>query len=694
MESIDFAGFKAMNAKSVPLEKIYIRLMARSGDHAINEHNLAKLVESEWKHSQKANKGKEYFEIEGLFQKITGRQSPRKLLILGKPGSGKTTMLKYMAIKAARQEGPFRSYTPVFIRLYEWIRLNNWESMKIKDNLKESSLTGGNRLRFFDKSAGQAKILYLFDGLDEIADEKIRRKAINWFQDMDFGENPVIITSRFTGLSEEKNLRFETWFIDNYLVMDMDDELIKEFCRNWFKIYETHVTKGRDEEQSLEDAEKNSQEMITDLFKDADANILSLARIPMLLTMIAFVYRQECRLPRDRHELYKRIIELMTDSDLFKFRVTRADYPSDKDVIIRHLASLARGLSEAKSRSTSLNGALEVFPEKFEGRDALYFLNQMIERIGLLYRSEGQIGFIHLSLQEYLTAHHFKTQETHPLDILLKHRESFWYEPIRLFFSSADDNLKKAFLEEVSGGINSERQFHKSMNLWEDCLDELKPGDFRKELEIDFGRNLLGKMLDMEETNDEGIWNTSLYYGFYLYPDEYIPMLTGRLSDSSHPYLRSFSLRLRIKAAKPEERLTILHESVKTVLEAAKKSESTSSMRIGFEYEALPRLVFISGDFLQFYKFLKNVTEYGLEYQCLIHDRLRSLRDLRDLRDFYQGLLGLTDEQTREVRKYINGDMTKLISRLRQLSPEQIREYFPNTKDESFAELKDLGWTG
>ena len=53
MECIDFAGFKAMNAKPVPLEKIYIRLRATPGGLAINEHSFAKIEESEWEHSRR-----------------------------------------------------------------------------------------------------------------------------------------------------------------------------------------------------------------------------------------------------------------------------------------------------------------------------------------------------------------------------------------------------------------------------------------------------------------------------------------------------------------------------------------------------------------------------------------------------------------------------------------------------------------
>ncbi len=625
MQFIDFAGFKAMNAKPVLLEKIYIRLKAAFGGYAIDEQRLAKLEQSGEEQEQQGIEKNDPFEIETLFRKITdpNRESPGKLLILGKPGSGKTTLLKYLAIKTAKLEEPYRGYTPIFIRLHEWIGLNNWEAMDIQASLKGTGLVGGNRLRFFDESAKQGNILYLFDGLDEIADEEIRRRAIEWFQRMDFGKNPVIITSRFTGLSEEKNLRFNAGFIDNYVVMDLDRKLIEEFCRNWYELYETHATEERDREQSLKVAKNNSQEMIDDLFADVNASILILARIPMLLTMIALVYKLEYRLPRDRHELYKHIIELMADSYRFKFKHAAADYPFEKDIIIRHLASLARGLTEANSRAISLSQACDFFPKKIEGQDAAYFLDQMIERIGLLYRSEGQTGFIHLSFQEYLTAHQFKTQASNPLDMIRKHRESYWHEPIRLLFSSADENLRTAFLTEAVNGMDSEGQFHRSMNLWEDCLGELAEGDQRRKLEIGFGRQLLGKMLNMEKTDDDGIWNTSLYYGFHFYPKEYISILDGGISNDSHPYLKDLLLRLRLRAAKPEEKAAILHKPLELFLQTARESGSASSVETVFANEALPRFVFLSGDFLPFYKLVKNLQRCKLEFQCLVYTDLR-----------------------------------------------------------------------
>ncbi|MFM6004195.1 MAG: NACHT domain-containing protein, partial [Sphaerospermopsis kisseleviana] len=91
-----------------------------------------------------------------------------KLMILGKPGVGKTTFLKYLAIQCL--EGVFHSHlVPIFVTLKNFAEADN------KPSLLEFISAEGS-VKYFDsqdveKLLTQGRILILLDGLDEVREE-------------------------------------------------------------------------------------------------------------------------------------------------------------------------------------------------------------------------------------------------------------------------------------------------------------------------------------------------------------------------------------------------------------------------------------------------------------------------------------------------------------------------------------------
>jgi DNA replication protein DnaC/TolA-binding protein len=198
---LDFTGLNAILQKPLPLENIYVKLRARESLPAARFHAIANF-------ERLANRLKDTGEIEdedfaALFERLyhqyqLGLRS-LQMLILGKPGSGKTTLMKWIALQCLKESKPFFSqFLPVFISLRELgndpdntfrqksIIILSYELTE-KENISMES--------FFDRYFKTNRLLFLLDGLDEIGDENIRREIIEWIQNQYVGLNTLIITS-------------------------------------------------------------------------------------------------------------------------------------------------------------------------------------------------------------------------------------------------------------------------------------------------------------------------------------------------------------------------------------------------------------------------------------------------------------------------------------------------------------------
>jgi predicted NACHT family NTPase len=154
-------------------------------------------------------------------------------MVLGKPGSGKTTFLKYVATQC--NKGEFQAdKIPIFIQLKNFakdirnddsqLRLLNYISSEFAHcEIKDPSVT--------EAILNQGRALILLDGLDEVL-EKDDDKVVNSICKLvnSFRGNQFIITCRIA----TSKYRFAEENFTEVEVADFNSEQVEIFAKKWF----------------------------------------------------------------------------------------------------------------------------------------------------------------------------------------------------------------------------------------------------------------------------------------------------------------------------------------------------------------------------------------------------------------------------------------------------------------------------
>ncbi|MDQ1351240.1 MAG: hypothetical protein QG657_1542 [Acidobacteriota bacterium] len=383
---LDFTGLNAILPKPMNLEDLYVKLRVKVS--MADSHEIRDMVTlfKQW-HKQKQKE-----------------QQPLRMVILGHPGSGKTTLMKWIALQClkTRKNEFFSQFTPVFISLKKLgvnpentFRKNNIIDLVIHLHEQEN-FSGGS---FFNDQMKSNRLLFLLDGLDEIGDEKIRREVIDWIQIQNINQNSLIVTARFAGLSETEGLHFPGEIpVAEIQSFEMND--VASFLENWYRSVSPVFR-----EKNFEDGEKIYNDLIAIIKDDRYKDLRELAVNPLLLTIIAIVHRARALLPIERHKLYEECLRVMIELWNLANRKISVSFSIENSISL--LSEIAFNLMEAKLREMEKKQIEEYLPGSIENHPRDFFLKEMALKAGILYECEGKYGFLHFAFQEYLAARYF-----------------------------------------------------------------------------------------------------------------------------------------------------------------------------------------------------------------------------------------------------------------------------------------------
>ncbi len=399
-----------------------------------------------------------------LASEAVGRQ--RRLVLLGGPGSGKSTMLRHLAWTLARRgldqpdtASPLPGWPdgeqllPLLLPLRRLAghvaRLGPTPAAVAAALAAELEDEYGVRgaVPLIESALGTGRALLLLDGLDEApaqgsaarADRLAVVAALRAFFDL-YPQARAVLTCRTQALSSELHVALG-WPAEVLAPLTLGQ--IRHFAEAWFAALARRGALGSAQAASYAEA------LVATI--SASAPLRRLAASPLLLTMISLTMAEGGELPRDRSLLYEEVLrQLLGAWDAHKGGASFAEaIGADRlgaDALRDLLDQLAfaahsgeplvdgRGQLLLRDLRSALAEQLELLGVPGAWEASRRCLDYFCERSGLLIPgADGtSYSFAHLTLQEHCAGRRLLLQPGAVQAVMARRHEDRWREPIGL----------------------------------------------------------------------------------------------------------------------------------------------------------------------------------------------------------------------------------------------------------------------
>jgi formylglycine-generating enzyme required for sulfatase activity len=468
--TIDMLGSPDIESKTVKLEDAFVSLC----------------ISESWKSEERFQPDKK---MEAFYDRhLTPEQAMKRafqqfrlFLVIGDPGSGKTTLLKYYAVnclnKKYREFGFKGEVFPIYLPLRELTFEDNDPVSLTRDLAKwsERHLLNISEKQFQDWLQN-SKTLVLLDGLDEISSKDRRRKVCRWVNNMCAGLKNAcfVVTSRSTGYRKLDGIELKTPHL-RADIMDFSPGLQEVFLKKWFRaaFLSGVPPEGMGEREwkvkRLKLAEQRSKPIIDFLKNEKNKAVRDLAAVPMLLQIMAIIWKDRKHLPDSRSALYDAALNyLLVHRDKEKEIESLLPVEQSRRVLTPTALWMQEELQRDEAPKAAMHEKMRPILKTLEGQpEALTFCEYLRDRAGLIadYDKEHYI-FRHKSFREFLSALQMvkDAHRENRIETLVEYfKEDWWEEALRFFMSKADDDMFDGFMRllfqsPVSRELNANQQ--------------------------------------------------------------------------------------------------------------------------------------------------------------------------------------------------------------------------------------------
>lgn len=328
------------------------------------------------------------------------------VVILGQPGAGKTTSMKYICQSIFFNENfyPEKFSLPILVRLREFNApvnenfsagiiyefLFNLFGVKIKKNDQEDKYKNVNRIKenLVNEILNNNNFILIIDGFDELSTKKNRGIVIGELTNLanQIESSKIVITSRTA------DFNFSSENLSTFEICSLNKDQIKEFSLKWLDSKE----RGDDFVFAVERSPFN------------DTTIR-----PLTIAHLCAIYERNNKIPDKPKTVYKKIINLLLEEWDEQRNLQRlSNYGNfEIDRKFEFLSALSFHLTVSTNKTyfslEDMENAYSSIHEDFDLslKDMKTVLNEIESHSGLFLQSGFEnYEFAHKSLQEYLTA--------------------------------------------------------------------------------------------------------------------------------------------------------------------------------------------------------------------------------------------------------------------------------------------------
>jgi formylglycine-generating enzyme required for sulfatase activity/energy-coupling factor transporter ATP-binding protein EcfA2 len=443
---------------------------------------------------------------------VVGRDAPLHtivrdtplLVVLGHPGAGKSTLVRFLMLMLARGEnetalGLPGAWLPIFFPVAAYA-----EARAVRPDLAPFDylrdyylgLSQPDYTPLFARALQLGRALVLLDGLDEARSDRLglTRTLEALVRGWERLGNRFIATSRVAGYDDAP---LDPRLFACVTIAPFDNDQIASFASRWAQVYEQGAAGQTNDSDPTEELERRINERSDRLCEEvfATPGVTELARTPLLLTILALIQNQGAHLPDRRSDLYRLCVEALAET------WNRARSLSGREIdvylggeklserfVINVLGPTAlwmhsehpEGLVEQRDLEQHLTTTLIQADGLTRGRAqrlAQSFIELMRRDTGLLHeRGHRLFGFLHQTFQEYLAARALLESVTvdNPDSLLDRHAtDPRWREVIRLAVAAASQREAQRLLLRLLNAASSPELHGRSIVLAGECLADI-----------------------------------------------------------------------------------------------------------------------------------------------------------------------------------------------------------------------------
>lgn len=488
------------NRGGMSLEKLYISLDTQTPKEKPEERDKRK--QSLWSPHEEREP------LSALETWLTSEG--RRMVLLGLPGTGKSTFIRYLSLSMAKaelsreaglpKEWKGRALMPFMISLGRFAETLPADCKKghaeLVENYLLQTLKDDESAKDFAPLALQTLktegALVMFDGLDEVANLRQRPLVVQAVQDFaeKYGRNSsnhFLVTCRTYSYQHDAEWKLTGWPAHELALLSR--EKIEYFVKAWYEEL-TRIEPARRDEYA-----RKRRELLETLQPADRRRLLDIAVFPLILTIMAVVHTHYGSLPDTRAEVYERCVELL----LIRWQGERSvegkiRRQSILDALNVPQTVLYQALWEVAYKAHSekpkdgraalvtedlLDGVLKVYLRE---RDKVETFLEYCQSSNGLLMLQGTISmpgkpprkvyaFPHLTFEEYLAARYLADHDPDEYAYELAGKSDRWRETLKLLgehlcFGSPQRPTMSALLEALSSDRPGMTQEERARMTW------------------------------------------------------------------------------------------------------------------------------------------------------------------------------------------------------------------------------------